>query len=151
MNYLKVYNKENTEYYKGITSLLSSEDLLILEQESWFFPWIQEYFTPNRVVHKLLLRNSDYVIQGLISYSYQDNFLLINFLESAPINKTDHGLKISPALITIACIESFKLGFDGFVAMDVKLNTKLIKYYESLGAIYIGRNRMVLDTFHPIQ
>ena len=70
----------------------------------------------------------------------------MNLLESAPFNIGKEKLYegVAGNLVAYSCKISFQNGFDGYVAFTSK--TKLIKHYEeTLGAVHIGGQRMVIS------
>lgn len=139
-----VHNKKNTENYKGFIEPIISKDLIEIRKVNWFFSWEKILTLPTQVKKLIIKGSSD--IQGLISFEHGENYILVEFLESAPNNKNRDGLRVAPSLLSYACLQSFQCGFEGFVAIDIKINKKLIRYYQGLGAEFIGRNRMVINS-----
>ncbi|MDQ3534492.1 MAG: hypothetical protein M3421_02575 [Bacteroidota bacterium] len=99
------------------------------------------------------MNNSD-IIQGLLSLTIEKDHVLMNLLESAPfiigkeklyeIGKEKLYEGVAGNLVACSCKISFQQGFGGYVAFTAK--TKLIKHYEeSLGAVHIGGQRMMIS------
>lgn len=140
-----VYSKANKEIYLGIVKPLSYEDITKLEGEHWYFDWKAEYHKQNRHVYKLVIEEK---IESLISFEYDEGFILVEFLETAPHNRKGNGMKAGAPLIAFTCLESFEKGLDGYVVIKIKWNEKLIRYYEDLGAKVFSIGRM---GFHPVE
>lgn len=71
----------------------------------------------------------------------------MHLIESAPFNIGTNKVYLGvPAnLLAFACKLSFQRGHDGYVSFIAK--TKLISHYqESLGAIHIGNQVMIINT-----
>jgi hypothetical protein len=97
-------------------------------------------------VHKLVIKQNS-VIQGLISFTDDYDFLYMNLIETAPHNfgKAKQYRGVAGNLVAYVCMKSFDKGFDGFVCFDAK--TQLIEHYEkSLGAFRISSQRMAIET-----
>jgi hypothetical protein len=97
-----------------------------------------------------LLISGDNVIQGLISFEevgIGEGYIFVRYLESAPHNRGRNGdFRIAPVLLAYTCKRSFDKGYEGFVCIHVKIDETLIRYYKSLGAEFIGNQRMILDS-----
>lgn len=122
-----------------------SEFVNITRKNGWQFDWEKE-FDITKNVHKLVvLQNS--VIQGFMSFAYDDDFLYMNLIETAPHNfgKEKQYRGVAGNLVAFLCMKSFEKGFDGFVCFDAK--TQLIEHYEkTLGAFLISSQRMAIAT-----
>ncbi|MCJ7843620.1 hypothetical protein MUB24_22665 [Lederbergia sp. NSJ-179] len=144
-----IINKHNNEIYPGVLHRLLLNDLAI-NPIRWTFDWKKEILDPHYQPYKLLIVGDNH-IQGLISFEEIDDgegYIFVRYLESAPHNRGPNGeLRIAPALLAYACKKSFDKGYDGYVCIHIKLDKKLIRYYENLGAKYIGNQRMILDSF----
>ena len=71
----------------------------------------------------------------------------MHLVENAPFNlgKRKVYAGVAANLVAYACKESFQSGFEGNVAFISK--TQLLDYYvETLGAIHIGAQRMIIET-----
>jgi hypothetical protein len=143
----KVKRKNNDlEIYLGYLEPLKLIDIPVLKEDGWFFPWEEELCNAKRITYKLFVKGSD-EIQALISFEEDDGFILIHYIETAPHNfNSNRGYKVAPALISFACINSLRQGYDGFVCLHIKISPKLMRYYESLGAKDIGNQRMAFNT-----
>jgi hypothetical protein len=87
----------------------------------------------------------DNEIQSLVSFGYDDGFILIEYLETAPINRNKDGLIAGAPLLAFACKKSFDVGYEGYVLISIKWNERIIRYYEGLGAMVISKSRMVIN------
>ncbi|UCZ52929.1 hypothetical protein LGQ02_19445 [Bacillus shivajii] len=143
---LCVYTKNNKEVYPGIVKPISAQDVTTIAKQGWFFEWEKEYGHPLRHVYKLLIKGTN-DIEGLVSFEYEDGFVLVEYLEAAPHNLKEDGLKVGAPLIAFACKQSFDIGFQGYVLISIKWNERMIRYYEDLGAKVFGVGRM---GFHPV-
>lgn len=141
---VRVHRKlSESETYIGYVELLKESDLSAIYKDGWFFDWRKEFNNPYREVYKLTILGSP-DIHGLISFEYDEGFVLVNFLESSPNNRYKSGLIIAHPLLAFTCIKSIEAGNDGVVCIIGKMNSKLIQYYEVLGAQYIGNNRLAI-------
>ncbi|MDC3418750.1 hypothetical protein [Aquibacillus salsiterrae] len=144
-----VVNKQNNEVYPGAVQRLFLRDLAYINPKRWTFDWKEEISYPEHHVYKLII-SGDNDIQGLISFTEVDDgegYILVRYIESAPHNRGHNGeFRVAPVLLTYTCSKSFEKGYGGFVCIHIKLDETLIKYYESLGAVFIGNQRMILDT-----
>ncbi len=140
---------ENTisgESFPTMVSLISSEDLkLITKTKGWNFNWKQELKKEARKVYKLTTIDNPHIIQGLISFTIEEDHIFVNIIENAPFNVGKLKLyKGVPAnLFAYACKLSWDMGNQGAVAFVSK--SKLIAHYEiSLGAVHIANQRMAI-------
>ena len=105
----------------------------------------------SKVLKMTTTENRD-VIQGLLSYEIEDNFIFVNLVENAVFNRGKEKLYegVGGNLFAYACKLSFDMGFGGFVSFKAK--TALIEHYKkSLGAevalgqrMYIGSHASIL-------
>ena len=114
-------------------------------RNGWQFDWKAELKDNRYDVFKLVISNSDEVIQGLISLEQRTDHVFINLLENAPFNigskKVYKG--VAANLIAYACKISLNMGCNGNVSFFAK--TKLIEHYiEKLGATWLGGQRMAI-------
>lgn len=147
---LNIINKHNNEIYPGILHPLLPSDIPSIDPKHWTFDWTKEISNPDHHTYKLLIRG-DTQIQGLISFEEIDEgegYIYVRYLESASGNRGRNGeFRIAPALLAYACKRSYDKGYDGFVCIYIKIDKALIRYYKSLGAEFIGNQRMILDSF----
>lgn len=111
----------------------------------WQFDWKYEFEHPNRFVYKLTIKGNPNVIQGLISFSDENDHLFMHLIESAPFNKGKNKIYAGVAgnLVAFLCKESWDKKYEGFVAFISK--TRLIEHYEwTLGAVHVGNHKMVI-------
>jgi len=127
-------------------SLLAKNDLKqITKKNGWRFNWATEYKSPVKGVYKLTIMQNPANIQGLISFSVEQDHVFMHLLESAPFNvgknKVYNG--VPGNLVAYACKVSFLNGLDGYVGFTSK--TKLIAHYEkTLRAVHVGGQRMII-------
>ena len=125
---------------------ISKEDLRPIKKENgWSFDWKYEFEQPDRQVYKLTIRGNPNVIQGLISFSDENDHLFMHLIESAPFNKGKNKIYVGVAgnLVAFLCKESWSRKYDGFVSFISK--TRLIEHYEkTLGAVHVGNHKMVI-------
>lgn len=139
--------KEVKTHYNEVDHVFSKDEAQKLKAEGWKFDWS----LPQKQGCKLyeLYSDESNEIQGLIAirHEYRDLYTFVQLVESNPKNIGRSGVYIGCGahLFAIACYESWKQGFDGYVAMEPKTN--LIKHYcEQLGAELIGNGRMVIGS-----
>lgn len=144
-----VVNKRNNEVYPGILQRLILSDLAFINPKHWTFDWKKEISNSEHHTYKLLISGDNY-IQGLISFKEVDEgegYILVRYIESAPHNRGRNGeFRIAPVLLAYTCMKSFEKGYEGFVCIHIKIDDTLIRYYKSLGAVFLGNQRMILDT-----
>ncbi len=103
---------------------------------------------PHHQVYKLIKKEEQNIIQGLICFELKEGYIEMHLIETAPHNfgKNKRYIGVMYNLVAFVCKLSFDNGFDGVVAFTAK--TTLIKHYqEKLGANKIpGFNRMVILT-----
>ena len=117
----------------------------ITKKNGWNFNCKSELADNAKEVYKLTIVNNSDIVQGLISLTIEADHILMNLLESAPFNIGENKLYegVAGNLVAHACKVSFQHGFEGYVAFTAKTN--LIKHYEkTLGAYYLGINRMII-------
>jgi len=126
--------------------LISREELRSINKgNGWQFDWKYEFDQSNRQVYKLTIKDNSNVIQGLISFSDENDHLFMHVIESAPFNKGKNKIYVGVAgnLVAFLCKESWNRKYEGFVSFVSK--TKLIKHYENtLGAVHVGNHKMVI-------
>jgi hypothetical protein len=132
----------NTEIIK-----LSSKDKRHIVKTDWLFDWSKELDKKDREVFKLVIKENEDIIQGLISISDYKDHIYMHLIESAKFNKgkTKIYVGVPGNLVAFACKYSFDKGYDGYIAFDSK--TKLIQHYQdSLGAKWFKGTRMYIDS-----
>ncbi|MFC3749659.1 hypothetical protein [Paenibacillus sp. GCM10012306] len=97
----------------------------------------------------LVLGDANKTIQGAIAYKYDEGFVYVELLESAPTNRHNNPSRtftnVSSILLGEACRKSFEAGFDGFICFKPKSN--LDKYYiTEFNAAYTGMGQMAIGT-----
>jgi len=125
---------------------VSKEDLRPVKKgNGWQFDWKYEFEQPDRYVFKLTIEGNENVIQGLVSFSDENDHLFMHLVESAPFNKGKNKIYVGVAgnLVAFLCKESWDRNYEGFVSFISK--TRLIEHYErNLGAVHIGNHKMVI-------
>jgi len=77
----------------------------------------------------------------------KEDHVYMHLVESAPFNKgkTKVYMGVPGNLVAFACKYSFQRGFNGNISFLSK--TQLIEHYvQSLGAIHIGKQRMIIES-----
>lgn len=133
--------------------LISNEDLRTVNKgNGWQFDWKYEFDQADRLVYKLVIKGNPNVIQGLISFSDENDHLFMHLIESAPFNKGKNKIYVGVAgnLIAFLCKESWERKHEGFVAFLSK--TRLVEHYEkTIGAVHIGNHKMVIFPKEALQ
>ncbi|MEO6882420.1 MAG: hypothetical protein ABI199_00195 [Bacteroidia bacterium] len=128
----------DTEFHK-----VSKSDI---KKKDWLFDWHLELKNKNRQVYKMTIKNNAKIIQGLISFSVDENFIFINLVENAKFNRGKNKIYVGVAgnMFAFACKVSKEKGFGGIVSFVAK--TLLINhYYKTLGATTIIGQRMIIE------
>ena len=129
-------------------SIITKSDLkLVSKVNGWVFNWREEFKEPIREIYKLTIVNNPLIIQGLVSLEVKSDHIYMHLVESAPFNKGKSKVYsgVPGNLVAFACKFAFQRGFDGNVSFISK--TKLIEHYTySLGAIHLGKQRMIIET-----
>jgi len=73
-------------YETEVLPLLKSDMKQILKKNGWQFDWAMEVKNPAKSVFKLVTLQQPEVIQGLVSISKEDGYVLMNLIESSPVN-----------------------------------------------------------------
>ena len=111
----------------------------------WNFDWSIEI--ADHEVYKLIDPANPGGTLGLIAIDRCDKHIEIILLESSPPNvgRSKRFGGIAGSLIAFAAQISFKIGGEGFLALDAK--TELIEHYRrAYGFERVGRRRMILAT-----
>ena len=147
---------ENTftgdSFSTDITLITSGDLKKVTKKNGWQFDWKFEFRRPERDVYKLTIVNNQFILQGLVSLEIKPDHVYMHLLESAPFNKgkTKIYSGVPGNLVAFACKLSFQRGQEGNVSFISK--TQLIDHYiQSLGAIHIGRQRMVIATTEALK
>jgi hypothetical protein len=125
---------------------LTKSDFKKIKKREWIFDWQHEFVQSGRVVYKLVIKDNEDIIQGLISLSIEIDHVYMHLIESSKFNKGKGKIYagVSGNLVAFACHFSQENGFDGFLAFDAK--TVLIKHYqETLKATHLRGSRMYID------
>jgi hypothetical protein len=139
--------KSGLSFRTEVTQLRKSDWAILTDNNYWQFHWELEFDIPNREIYKLSLANELNVIQGLMSIEEKKDYIFIHLIESASFNigNSKAFLGVPGNLVAFACQVSFDRGGEGYVSFLSK--SKLIKHYEeSLGAIHIGGQNMVITS-----
>ncbi len=134
-------------------TLISKDDLQSVKKgNGWQFDWKYELEQPNREVYKLTIKGNLEVIQGLVSFSNEEDHLYMHLIESSPFNKGKHKIYtgVPGNMVAFLCKTSWDQGYQGFVSFTSK--TKLIEHYErTLGAVHVGGHKMVIFPKEALQ
>lgn len=127
-------------------SIAGIEQLAGLKKQGWKFDWLRPIRDGDQVVQ--LRIKGDRKIQGLIAFKDvpNDHAIYVDLVESAPTNIGSDGKYkgVGGHLFAIACRESVRRGYGGFVYFDSKTN--LIDHYKKeLGAMQISGQRMYIS------
>ena len=126
---------------------LDSDDLKRIKKSDWLFDWKYGAKQADKTVYKLVIKENNTIIQGLISLQDRGDHIFMALIES---NKFDRGpdrlyLGVPGNLVAYACKLSFDKGYVGYVSFESK--TKLKEHYrKSLGAHVLFGNIMAIDT-----
>ncbi len=133
-----------------------SGDILVIEfqkvsnkeikRKDWIFNWQSELAVARNEVYKMTIKDNPTIIQGLISFRFDNGFVFINVVENAKFNRGSGKLYegVGGNLFAYACKRSLEAGLEGFVVFEAK--TALIGYYQkALGAESLGGQRMVIS------
>lgn len=140
---------ENTisgESFPTVISLVTYSELKsVTKTKGWNFNWKAELKKNDHQVYKLTTRDNPTIIHGLVSLKMEEDHVFVSIIENAPFNigKTKLYKGVPANLFAYACKVSWDLGNQGSVAFVSK--TRLIEHYEqSLGAVHLGNQRMVI-------
>ena len=82
-----IVNTISGDSFQTEISTLKREDLKqLLKKEGWNFNWNKEFVDLQKEVYKLTLPNNANIIQGIVSLTIKENYVLMNLLENAPFN-----------------------------------------------------------------
>jgi hypothetical protein len=143
-----IENSVTGDIFQTEVSLLLKSDLVNINKKSgWEFNWKTELRSTNKEIYKLTIQNNPQIIQGLISISFEDSFVFMNLLESAPFNRGKDKIYVGVPgnLVAFACKLSFQRGYEGYVSFISK--SKLINHYiKIIGATHLGGNLMLINS-----
>lgn len=143
-----IENVQSGDSFPTEVSLISSVELKTLNKKNaWRFDWKNESKYTERDLYKLSIVYTPNIIQGAVSIEVRQDHVFMHLIESAPFNIGKHKtyLGVPGNLTAFACKLSFQRGGEGYVSFLAK--TKLIKHYEeTLGAIHVGGQLMVINT-----
>ena len=128
-----------------LTPITSGDLDFVALNNDWQFDWKSEFEQSERQIYKLTIQGNQDIIQGLISFSDEENHLYMHLIESAPFNRGKNKVYVGVAgnLVAFLCKESWDRKYDGIIAFVSK--TGLIEHYElTLGAVHIGNHKMVI-------
>jgi hypothetical protein len=141
-----IVNAYSGDRFDTEIACVSHEDLRTASRKNgWRFNWRKEYALPQRTVYKLYIERNPSIIQGLVCLEVMADHVHMHLLESAPFNigVGKIYLGVPGNLVAFACQLSLGLGFEGNLAFVAK--SQLIKHYQdSLGAVFIGGQRMII-------
>lgn len=116
-----------------------------IKKKDWAFNWHKELKNKENKVYKMTTVENKDIVQGLVSLSFDDNYVFINLVENAKFNRGPGKIYegVGGNLFAFACKTSLDLGFGGYVGFISK--TSLMEYYSiSLGAERTIGQRMVI-------
>jgi hypothetical protein len=142
-----IENVATGDSFETEISVLTKADLKTVSvKNGWLFNWVKELKLNDREVYKLTIQNNPAIIQGLVSFSIQDNYVYMPLIESAPFNRGRGKvyLGVPGNMVAYGCRLSFQKGFGGFLSFHSK--TKLVQHYaKTLGAVHVGAHLMVIN------
>jgi hypothetical protein len=123
-----------------------------IKKRQWLFDWHAEISIKEREVYKLTIKDNPEIIQGLISFNVEDNYVFVHLIENAKFNrgkKYNDGrekiyLGVSGNMFAFACKKSKDLGFGGFVGFIAK-TALMDHYHQTLGAERTIGQRMFIN------
>lgn len=123
-----------------------------IKKKDWLFDWNEELKDKNSVGLKMTTSENKDIIQGLLSYSIEDNYIFVNLVENAKFNRGKEKLYegVGGNLFAYAWKSSFDMGFGGFVSFKAK--TALIEHYKkTLGAEVAMGQRMYIGNIASLK
>jgi hypothetical protein len=98
------------------------------------------------IVYKICLEHQPDIIQGLVAFRYQKDYLDCVNMEINSFNK--HGISlysgVGKCMVALCCKISIDNGSEGYISFEAK--NRLTPYYQRLGAKRIGSSsRMFLE------
>ena len=132
--------------FDTVLTRLTAKQLAALPGK-WVFNWQQEARMKGHEVYQLTTVAQPQQVQGLVSLERKSDHLFMHLVEVAGHNRGAQRIYagVMGNMVAFVCKLSFESGFGGFIAFDAK--TALITHYKrALGAVQIGRIRMVIET-----
>lgn len=127
-------------------SFLALQPYDMSQMQDWneAFDW-PIYFGQRSVeVYKMVIRGN-YVIQGAIALERREDHVWVQLIESIPKQRKEFSW-IGLNLLAFACKRSSEFGFEGAVALQSKINPKLMQYYTGVvGASHFGGGLIVIN------
>jgi len=143
-----IRNTISGDCFQTVVQRLTNTDLKqVTKKKGWNFNWKKELINNTTEVYKLTIVNNPNIIQGLISFTINDDHIYMNLLENAPYNIGQNKLYegVAGNLVAFACKISVQNGFEGYVSFTAK--TRLIEHYQkTLKAINFGGQLMILNS-----
>lgn len=140
-----IVNVISGEIFETEFSKVSKKEIV---KKDWLFNWGKELREKQNEVYKMTTVENPNIIQGLVSFKIENNYIFVNLIENAKFNrgksKLYHG--VGGNLFAFACKKSKDLGFEGYISFISK--TSLIDYYsKALGAQRaVGQRMVILST-----
>ena len=142
-----IENVISGDVFDTVIFQLSGKDSTQIKKPDWQFNWQEQLKLSDRETYKLVIRDNQKIIQGLISLSDRTDHIYMHLIESAKFNKGKQKIYtgVPGNLVAFACKLSFEKGYEGYLAFDAK--TVLIKHYQdSLHATYFKGTKMMIET-----
>ncbi|MGL5890959.1 MAG: hypothetical protein ACRC3B_13815 [Bacteroidia bacterium] len=141
-----IENVVTGESFATIVLPVSVNDLKsVTKKNGWLFNWKKELKEANRLLFKLVTVENPLIIQGLLSITLNDGYVLMNLIENAPFNRSKNKMYygVMGNLVAFACKTAFACGCEGYVSFMAK--TALIDHYvKKLGASHEGGQLVIL-------
>jgi hypothetical protein len=148
-----IENNFSGDRFETVILPIDKDDLKeITKANGWQFNWKSEYKQLGKSVFKLTINGNPSIIQGLVSFSDEQDHLFMSLIENAPFNKGKNKIYVGVAgnLVAFLCKESWDRNYEGFVSFISK--SKLIEHYENtLGAIHVGNQKMIVFPKEALQ
>ena len=108
------------ERYQTEVLSLSKDDMKhISKKNGWQFDWNIEIKNPSRSAFKLVISQQPEIIQGLVSTSKEDGYVMMNLIESAPFN---FGKNIGSSTY-------WRASYDNLRARSSEINSKILSKF----------------------
>ncbi|MFY0674483.1 MAG: hypothetical protein JXQ87_13865 [Bacteroidia bacterium] len=141
-----IENVFSGDSFETVVLPLDKDELKPIKKgNGWQFDWKYENAQSERRVFKLVIKGNEHIVQGLVSFSDENDHLFLHLIESAPFNKGKNKIYAGVAgnLFAFVCKESWDKDYQGFVSFLSK--TQLINHYEkTLGAVHVGGHKMII-------
>jgi len=132
-----------------ISAFKQSDTKFTTKSSGWLFDWKKELALSDREVYKLTIQNNPGILQGVVSFTLENDHVYMPLIESAPFNRGKNKvyLGVPGNLVAFGCRLSYQKGFGGFLSFHAK--TKLIPHYhKTLGALPFSGQLMIIG---PLQ